>query len=132
MATRSLAVTITNNRAEGVGNPDPTAAVTLVDTAGASALLMVTTTVAANIATLVADGASPTQGHVNTLNTNWGVLLGLINTAKTDIAAAKTSVDAAGLGSDAAFSYNDTNVTTITQKRNIITVIAQWLGLPGA
>lgn len=28
-------------------------------------------TVAANIATLVADGAAPTQAHVNTLNTSW-------------------------------------------------------------
>lgn len=37
------------------------------------------TTVAANIATLVADGASPTQGHVTTLNTNWAILKGLID-----------------------------------------------------
>lgn len=29
------------------------------------------TTVSANIATLVADGASPTQAHVTTLNTNF-------------------------------------------------------------
>lgn len=33
------------------------------------------TTVAANIATLVADGAAPTQAHVTTLNTNWAALL---------------------------------------------------------
>jgi hypothetical protein len=33
------------------------------------------TTVDANIATLVADGASPTQAHVTTLNTNWAALL---------------------------------------------------------
>lgn len=32
------------------------------------------TTVAADIATLVADGASPTQGHVNTLNSDWATL----------------------------------------------------------
>jgi hypothetical protein len=31
--------------------------------------------VAANIATLVAEGATPTQGNVNTLNTNWGTFL---------------------------------------------------------
>lgn len=34
-----------------------------------------TTTVAANVATLVADGATPTQAHVTTLNTNWTALL---------------------------------------------------------
>lgn len=32
-------------------------------------------TVAADIAVLVADGASPTQGHVTTLNTDWTALL---------------------------------------------------------
>lgn len=31
-------------------------------------------TVDADVATLVADGASPTQGHVNTLNTDWTAL----------------------------------------------------------
>ena len=37
------------------------------------------TTVAANIATLVADGATPTQAHVTTLNSNWTTLKGLID-----------------------------------------------------
>lgn len=56
--------------------------------ANTAAIAMATTTVAANIATLVADGASPTQGHVNTLNTNWGTLLTLIDAAKVAAAAA--------------------------------------------
>jgi len=34
-----------------------------------------TATVAADVATLVADGVTPTQGHVNTLNTDWGTYL---------------------------------------------------------
>lgn len=34
-----------------------------------------TTTVAADVATLVADGATPTQAHVTTLNTDWAALL---------------------------------------------------------
>lgn len=38
-----------------------------------------TTAVAADVATLVADGASPTQAHVTTLNTDWGTLLTAIN-----------------------------------------------------
>jgi hypothetical protein len=36
-------------------------------------------TVAADVATLVADGASPTQGHVNTLNTDWTSLKTVID-----------------------------------------------------
>lgn len=37
------------------------------------------TAVAAAIATLVADGASPTQAHVTTLNNAWTTLKGLID-----------------------------------------------------
>lgn len=33
-----------------------------------------TTTVNSDVATLVADGATPTQAHVNTLNTDWTAL----------------------------------------------------------
>lgn len=33
-----------------------------------------TTTVNTDVATLVADGATPTQAHVNTLNTDWTAL----------------------------------------------------------
>ncbi len=42
------------------------------------------TSVAADIAVLVADGASPTQGHVNTLNSDWATFktaLDLLTTA---------------------------------------------------
>ena len=49
--------------------------------------LPVSTTVAANIATLVTDGASPTQAHVNTLNTNWGTYLTAINALLAGLAA---------------------------------------------
>jgi len=36
------------------------------------------TSVTADVATLVADGASPTQGHVNTLNTDYTALAAAI------------------------------------------------------
>jgi hypothetical protein len=50
--------------------------VTVLEALGAAGgALPSTATVAANIATLVADGATPTQAHVNTLNTNWGLYL---------------------------------------------------------
>lgn len=46
-----------------------------------------TTAVAADIAVLVADGASPTQGHVNTLATDWTTLLAGLGAipAQTDV-----------------------------------------------
>lgn len=54
----------------------------------------VVTTVAANVGTLVSDGASPTQAHVTTLSGNWASLktvvdawLVLVGTFKTDFAA---------------------------------------------
>jgi hypothetical protein len=44
-------------------------------------------TVAADIAVLVADGASPTQAHVNTLNTDWGTYLTAVNALLAGLAA---------------------------------------------
>lgn len=44
-----------------------------------------TATVAADVATLVADGASPTQGHVNTLNTDWGTYLTAENAKRAGV-----------------------------------------------
>lgn len=52
-----------------------------------------TTDVAAAVAVLVADGASPTQGHVNTLNTAWGLLAAAIANAATGAAAANVVLD---------------------------------------
>ena len=44
-----------------------------------SAIPALITDVAAKVATLVADGASPTQAHVTALNTSWGSLLSQIS-----------------------------------------------------
>jgi hypothetical protein len=65
-----------------------------------------TTTVAADVATLVSDGASPTQAHVNTLNTDWTALL-------------------AGLGpvpsnADVVLSVNTANVTSRSALRQVL------------
>ena len=60
-----------------------------------------TTNVAAAVAVLVADGASPTQAHVNTLNTAWGLLATAIAAANTATAAANVVLD-----------YDDAVVTT--------------------
>lgn len=59
-----------------------------------------TATVNTDVATLVADGASPTQAHVNTLNTDWTALkagTGAIP-AQTDVVL---SFDAAVVGTKA-------------------------------
>ena len=51
------------------------------------------TDVAAAVATLVADGASPTQAHVTTLNNAWGLLNTAIGNAATAAAAANVVLD---------------------------------------
>lgn len=51
------------------------------------------TDVAAAVAALVADGASPTQGHVTTLNTAWGLLATAIANAATGATAANVVLD---------------------------------------
>ena len=65
-------------------------------------------TVAANIATLVADGASPTQAHVTTLNASWGVF----NAIRT---------------SNASFIYDTSAVTTMNQARALLRAITKQL-----
>lgn len=72
---------------------------------------VVTTTVAANVATLVADGASPTQGHVNTLNTNWTTLLAQITALK------------AAQGGDVIVSVNLANVASVSALRTAFNAI---------
>lgn len=51
------------------------------------------TDVAAAVAVLVADGASPTQAHVTTLNVAWGLLATAIAAAATGAAAANVVLD---------------------------------------
>lgn len=73
-----------------------TSATTADDDAGTASGTL-TTNVAAAVAVLVADGASPTQAHVNTLNTAWGLLATAIATAKTSTAAAKAGAAGANV-----------------------------------
>jgi hypothetical protein len=76
------------------------------------------TTVAANIATLVADGASPTQAHVTTLNTNWG-------TYKT--AADAYTAKVGSVSADVTFFYNPANITNMNQARAALREIERQL-----
>lgn len=79
------------NTSSGAIVPNLTVATTADDNAGTVSGTL-TTNVAAAVAVLVADAASPTQAHVNTLNTTWGLLATAIATAKTSTAAAKVAV----------------------------------------
>jgi hypothetical protein len=100
----NVAITVTLNQALPGGQYSVSSG-TLADPNGTAPA---TTTVAANIATLVADGASPTQGHVNTLNTNWGTFLTAYN------------LYAAGVGTltaNATFMFDPAAITTMNQLR---------------
>jgi len=77
-----------------------------------------TTTVAANVATLVADGASPTQAHVTTLNTNWGTFLTAYNSYTGGVGA---------LTANASFFFDPAQVTTMNQARAILRAIEHQL-----
>lgn len=83
MAKASFKATLNaSNTVDVVGVPD------IAGTANTSVALVDTTAVAAAIAVLVADAASPTAAHVTTLNGAWTTLLALINTAIAAAAAA--------------------------------------------
>lgn len=91
-------------------------------TAGGGVAPVVTATsatVAADVATLVADGATPTQAHVTTLNTDWAALLAQINAL-----AAETG--------DFYFSYDVAKITTLNDLNTALDSIrrqAQSAGL---
>lgn len=77
-----------------------------------------TATVAADVATLVADGASPTQAHVTTLNTDWGTFLTAETTYRGGVSA---------LTANASFFYDPSAVTTMNQALAILRAIEHRL-----
>ena len=79
-----------------------------------------TTAVAAAIGVLVADGAIPTQAHVNTLNSAWTTLLAGVTAVNGSIASA-----------DATLVINQANVTTSNQMNTIFRAILQNLSSLG-
>lgn len=78
------------------------------------ATLPATTTVNTDVATLVADGATPTQAHVTTLDTDW-----------TAYKAALTAYSAASLSGNFAVSIDLAAVTTKRQARACLDAIWQ-------
>ncbi len=110
MAVLSLTATVGAAKADGTPSrmkvEAPKSASTVSGTMTTDAA-----TVAANVATLVADGAAPTQAHVNTLNTNY-------TTLAADITALATAV-----GGDVTVSINLTNVATLTKLKAALDAI---------
>jgi hypothetical protein len=128
MALRSYSATIKSDGSPSLGKtPDASAAVVtaVTDAATAVAAAPSTAAVAAALAVLVADGASPTQAHVNTLNTAWGTLLTAIGTLNTAVLLVQTDVAAASgdVGADVAVSFNPDNVLTKNNFRGALRAI---------
>jgi hypothetical protein len=59
--------------------------------AGISVITADYATFASDLATLVADGAAPTQGHVNSVNSDWTTLKGILDGLVASAAAAATA-----------------------------------------
>lgn len=78
------------------------------DVLNASGTATAQAAVASAVATLVADGASPTQAHVTALNSAWSTL-------NSDIAAG--SLAQAG---DVVVSFNATTVKSVTELRRVL------------
>lgn len=105
MARVSYKVTRQVVTVDKVGQPGPTSF--LLGGNGTPTAVPSTVAVAADVATLVADGATPTQAHVTTLNTDWGTL----NTALAAM------VPETG---DVYVSFDATKITTRRQLREAL------------
>lgn len=125
MARRAVTVTLGASLGEGRFNStaahskpasvDVTAAVSDLSTLTtnvATAQGTLETNVVNAVAVLVADGALPTQGHVDTLNTAWGLLKTAIDALSTAAVSADLTAVAADEAGDVVIDWNATNVTT--------------------
>lgn len=122
-----IALTVKVNQAKPGGDyslapgsaADPTATISSLSTAIAAAVTATPdyTAVAADIATLVADGASPTQAHVTALNTAWGTYKTAADAYNADVAALSTTASAATVAADVTLVINLATVTNMNQVR---------------
>jgi hypothetical protein len=102
-------------------------------TAAAVTAEVSTTAVANAVAALVADGASPTQAHVTTLNSAWGTLLTAIGTLNTAIGAADTAAAVPSLTAATAAVSPDTvlivNSATVLTKNKFKQIIGDLVNM---
>lgn len=107
MAVMNLVGTVGTGLTASVGSGAASSA--SLATAKADAAAIDYTAFAAALAVLVADGASPTQAHVNTANSAWTTLKALIDTTVTDVAAISAGPALTG---DVALYVNAATVLT--------------------
>jgi len=108
--------------------------VTAAKTATAAAVTAApsTTAVAAAIGVLVADGASPTQAHVTTLNSAWTTLLAAI---VAQVALVSTADTAAGLNdgtNGVSMTIDLAKVATATVLRKVLSALEKAAVAAGA
>ena len=125
MSRKSVAIAIQTRRTDGTvsfGNlANPADPVNGSTTAADQATLdAAATAVAADVATLVADGASPTQGHVTTLNTDYTALAAAITAFEADIAGVPATADV-------LISYNTSTVVSKSTLRLAVERLLQAL-----
>lgn len=112
--TATTGVTPTFGRA-----PEPNGSLTALAAAitAAIALAPSVTALAAAIATAVADGASPTQGHVNAINSAYGTFATALTAYNVAVAALSTTTSAAGVSADLTVLVNLATITSTNKFR---------------
>lgn len=86
-----------------------------------------TTNVAAAVAVLVADGASPTQAHVNTLNTAWGLLATAIAALSTAAVSADLTLVSADDAADLVVDFNTSTVSSLNAVKAAMLAVERLL-----
>lgn len=114
MARWSFGATILDT---AVGPRDPVGAAhgiaDVVQTVSSALVVADVATVDGEVATLVADGASPTQAHVDALNTDWGAL-------KTDWDALLAGLPGVPTTADVVISFDASTVVTRSVLRRAV------------
>lgn len=131
MARRAVGVTLGQSLGEGrysvsagMVTPASVAAGT-AKTDSTTAAGTLTTNVAAAVAVLVADAALPTQAHVNTLNTAWGLLATAIAAALVSATAAEAAVNASA--KDMVLDFDTTNIASMNAVKAALNSATQIL-----
>ena len=114
------------------GNPnfgtaqDPNAAISALAASITAANAAVPSAAAfeAALATLVADGASPTQAHVTSVNNAYTTYKTAQTTYVADVAALSTTAAAAGVSADVTLLVNSGNVT---KKNQLLIAVREML-----
>lgn len=84
-------------------------------------------TVTGTLTTNVADGASPTQAHVNTLNTAWGLLATAIAALSTAAVSADLTLVSADDAADLVVDFNTSTVSSLNAVKAAMRAVERLL-----